>query len=85
MVVPSPVGAGQTRLDWAEIGEPLAASNWESDLWECGGEIREYRFRFNQKRRVLIRDSLIEIIDKFDADLRSVRQKIGNLDPGTKS
>ncbi len=76
--VPSPIGAGQARFDWAEIDEPIAASQWESRLWEPGGEIREYRFRFNQERRALVRDALVEVIDQVDADLRAVRQHVGN-------
>jgi hypothetical protein len=84
VLVPSPIGAGQTRFDWLEIDEPSAASQWESGLWESGGAIREYRFRFNQKRRALIRDALVEVMDQIDADLRAVRQKVGKPEPQTR-
>lgn len=80
--VPNPIGAGQTRFDLLEIGmeEPLAALQWESGLWESASEIRDYRFRFNQKRRALVRDALVEVIDQVDDDLRAVRQKVGNVE-----
>jgi len=56
--VPSALGVGQARLDWLEIDEPGGAAQWEAGLWESSREIRKYRFRFDQKRRVLIRDAL---------------------------
>jgi hypothetical protein len=82
--VPSPLGIGQARLDWLEIDEPLAASQWESGLWESGAKIRRYRFLFNQKRRALIRDALVEAMDQVDADLCAVRQAVGNPEPAAK-
>lgn len=77
---PSPIGVGQARFDYAEIDEPIAAAQWENSLWAPGREIRDYRFRFNQKRRALIRDALVEVIDQIDADLRAVRKEVGEPD-----
>ena len=57
----------QSRLDAWEIGEFEAKVWLENEISAPGREIREYRFRFNQKRRELIRDSLAELIDLVDA------------------
>ena len=65
----------QMRFDLMELGEPLAKAQFEASLWAPGREIREYRFRLNQKRRALIRDALVEVIDQIDADLRAIRQR----------
>jgi hypothetical protein len=62
------------RLDAAEVDEVsahLAVMNW---VETPAKELREYRFRLNTKRRALIRDQLILLIDLIDADLRTLRQ-----------
>ncbi len=78
---PSPDGVGQARLDYIEIQEPAGLAQFEASLWASGRDIREYRFHFNQKRRALIRDALVEVIDQIDADLRVVREEVGEVEP----
>ncbi|HEY0837141.1 MAG TPA: restriction endonuclease [Azospirillum sp.] len=67
----------QNRLDALEIGEPEAQIHVENAIEAPGREIREYRFRFNQKRRALIRDALVELMDTIDADIRDIRHSVG--------
>ena len=44
----------------------------ERQIEEPSKLLREYRHRFSQKRRALIRDALTELIDAIDANLRSL-------------
>jgi hypothetical protein len=53
----------QSRFDAKECGEPESQIGVENWIAGPGHDIREYRFRFNQKRRELIRDALVELID----------------------
>lgn len=69
-----------TRFDFLDLGDPMAEAQFEASVWEPGRELREYRFRLNQKRRELIRDALVSTIDRFDVDLRAVRQEVGDLE-----
>lgn len=66
-----------SRFDFMELGEPFEAAKFEVSIWAEGKEIREYRYRLNQKRRQLIRDALVAVINKFDTDLRQIRKEIG--------
>lgn len=70
-----------TRFDFLDLGDPMAEAQFEASVWESGRGLREYRFRLNQKRRELIRDALVAVIDKFDIDLRAVRQEVGDPEP----
>jgi hypothetical protein len=47
------------RLDAAESGEPTAEIGLYRAIEEPGRELAEYRFRFNRKRRALIRDAAL--------------------------
>ncbi len=67
----------QSRLDAPEVDEPWAHVAVEKSLEEPAKELREYRFRLNNKRRALIRDALVELIDQVDADLRTLRHAAG--------
>lgn len=69
-------GLAQSRLDAMEIDEPSAHVSVERWVEEPGRELREYRFRFNNTRKALIRDALIGLIDQIDADIRAVRAKV---------
>jgi hypothetical protein len=71
----------QWRFDAQEINEITSQVAIERAIEAPGRQIREYRSRFNQKRRELIRDSLIEMIDNIDADLRALRQLAKGLEP----
>jgi uncharacterized protein with beta-barrel porin domain len=69
----------QNRFDAMDLGEIEATISVETAIAAPGNDIREYRFRFNQKRRALIRDTLVNLIDNIDADLRAVRQGTGEM------
>jgi len=67
----------QRRMDAMESGEfeaQISVARW---IEEPGRELREYRFRFNNKRKALIRDTLVGLIDQIDADVRAVREIAG--------
>ncbi|HEX3653556.1 MAG TPA: restriction endonuclease [Rhizomicrobium sp.] len=65
----------QNRLDAHELNEPSAHASVENWIEAPGRELREYRFRFNNKRRALIRDALTSLLDQVDADLRLLRKE----------
>ncbi|GJL56388.1 MAG: hypothetical protein NPIRA02_35200 [Nitrospirales bacterium] len=62
----------QNRLDAQDVGEVNCLVSVEQEINEPGRILREYRFRFNKKRRELIKDSLIELINIIDSDLREI-------------
>lgn len=66
----------QWRLDAKDCGEITAEFTVEKEIEAPGREIREYRFKFNQKRRELIRDALVKLIDQVDAELRGLRSAV---------
>ena len=72
----------QNRLDVIELGEPMASVQLEEGIIEPGKEIRHYRFRFDIKRRALIRDSLVKLIDEVDSDIRTLRLEFSNRESG---
>lgn len=74
----------QNRLDALELGEPAIQASVEAGVIEPGKELREYRYRLNSKRRALIRDMLVELIDLIDSDLRTIRSKAGDAEHGTQ-
>ena len=70
----------QTRFDVLELGEPEVQISAERSFEEPGAELREYRFRFNQKRRALVRDALVRLIDNVDADIRAIQSQVETLE-----
>lgn len=62
----------QNRFDAQEVGEIECVVSVERQISEPAKLLREYRHRFNQKRRELIRDALTELIDAVDANLREL-------------
>src|SRR3990172_1736785 len=60
----------QNRLDAQEVGEIECAVSVERRIGEPARLLREYRYRFNQKRRALIREALTDLIDSIDGNLR---------------
>ncbi|MFT0893077.1 restriction endonuclease [Pseudochelatococcus sp. G4_1912] len=81
---PDAESIGAIRFDLMELGDPLAEMQLENSLWAGGDQISEYRFRFDQKRRALIRDELINLIAQFDTALREVRHTFGEPQRGQK-
>lgn len=62
----------QNRLDAREVGEIECVVSVERQIGEPAKLLREYRHRFNQKRRELIRDALTVLIDAIDENLREL-------------
>jgi len=71
----------QNRLDAQEVGEIECMVSVERQIGEPARILREYRYRFNQKRRELIRDALTELIDAIDAHLRELGKLLGEGTP----
>lgn len=71
----------QSRLDAQEVGEIECIVAVERQIGEPARLLREYRYRFNQKRRELVRDALIELVDAIDADLRNLSKLLVGDEP----
>jgi hypothetical protein len=69
----------QWRMDAKDSGEITAEFTVEREIEAPGRAIHEYRFKFNEKRRALIRDALIKNIDEIDADIRRARKNAKEL------
>lgn len=74
----------QNRLDAQEVGEIECIVSIERKIGEPSRLLREYRYRFNQKRRELIRDALIELIDAIDANLRNLGKLLEGDEPSNE-
>jgi hypothetical protein len=72
----------QNRLDAQDVGEIECILSVEREIEEPSKLLREYRYRFNQMRRELIRGALTDLIDAIDANLRKLSKL---LDEDTKS
>ena len=68
----------QSRFDAQEIGEMGCIISTEEQINEPSRLLKEYRFRFKQKRRELIRDSLLNLIDSIDGNLRELSKLFKN-------
>lgn len=66
----------QSRLDAQEVGEIECLVSVERHIGEPSRLLREYRYCFNQKRRELIRDSLVDLIDAIDGNLRDLSKPL---------
>lgn len=64
----------RSRFDAMDLGEISAQASVENWIGEPGRELREYRFQLDNKRRALIRDALVSLIDEVDGILRKARQ-----------
>ena len=71
----------QSRMDAKEIGDIEAEIHVERQIAEPARILREYRHRFSQKRRELIRDALAELIDSIDANLRTLGKVLDDEAP----
>lgn len=72
----------QTRLDLLELGEPSAEISFENSLDEPQQQMRDYRFRFNRKRRALVRSAIERPIDEIDRLLRETAAAVDELPIG---
>jgi hypothetical protein len=59
----------QNKLDALKLDEIEFIGIIDREIMEPSRLLREYRYRFNQKRKELIRDTLIELINYIDNDL----------------
>lgn len=59
----------QSRFDAAEIGEPDCAIATERHIYSQGDTLQEYRFRFDSRRRRLVRTAMKSTIEKIDVVL----------------
>ncbi len=75
----------QSRLDAQELGEIDFTVSVERQISEPRRLLREYRYRFNQKRRELIRDALIELIDNVDNALQILSKELQSTSEYYKS
>lgn len=60
------------RLDALEVGEIDAQVSVENCVENQGRLLREYRFRLRAKRRELVRDRMLALIDEVDELLRNL-------------
>lgn len=74
----------QNRLDAQELGEIECMVSVERQIGEPSRYLREYRYRFNQKRRELIRDTLNELIDAIDFNLRNLAKLFADDTPSNE-
>lgn len=74
----------QNRWDAQEVGEIDCIVSVERRIEEPSRLLREYRYRFNQKRRELIRDALIEVVDAIDANLRNLSKLLEGDEPSNE-
>ncbi len=65
-------GIAQERLDAQDISELEVQISVERNISEPGRLVREYRYKFGQKRRELIRDAVGKRIDAIDENLREL-------------
>jgi hypothetical protein len=59
----------QNRLDARELGEIEIITSTEREIQEPGRLLGEYRYRFNQKRKELVRETIGGLIDNIDENL----------------
>jgi Restriction endonuclease len=63
----------QNQFDAMEMGEPWALAAVDTWIEAPGRDLSDYRFRLNNKRRALIREALVGLIDQIDTDLQVLR------------
>lgn len=63
---------GQMRLDAKEAGMIECEISVEAAIFEQDRHLKEYRYRLSKKRRQLIRNKLLEVIDNIDCALRDL-------------
>lgn len=74
----------QSRLDAQEIAEVELYVSIQESIDEPSRQLNEYRFRFDQKRRELVRDALVEAIDAVDGVLLRLESVCDSDQPGAQ-
>ncbi|MFZ0818500.1 MAG: restriction endonuclease [Candidatus Acidiferrales bacterium] len=67
---------GQMRVDALEVDEISAHVSVEDTVEEQGRILREYRFKLNAKRRELVQDRMLNLIDEVDNVLRGFDSRL---------
>lgn len=67
---------GQMRFDALEVGEIECQISTENAIDQQGRLLEEYRFKFQAKRRELIRERVLMLIREFDDRLSALRPTI---------
>jgi hypothetical protein len=62
----------QGRFDAMEIDEIEAKVSVEASIGVQGRDLAEYRFRFDRKRRELVRGAVLVLMDQIDASLKAL-------------
>lgn len=78
--IPAPDDVAQWRFDAMEVGELSATLAIDHAVDEPGRQVREYRARFTQKRRELVRDALSATMDAFDAEIQGIRVLVADME-----
>lgn len=74
----------QVRFDAREVGEPDAFFTAEHWIEEPGVELRDYRFKFDQARRDLVRSAVQDLVEDIDTLLRQLSRVLeGEPDLGS--
>ena len=63
------------RFDANEVGEPEMLIDIERTIQEPGRQLREYRFRFDGKRRALTRSAINSLIEEFSQVIGSLEKE----------
>lgn len=66
------------RLDAAELWEPEISIIIENQIGAPSPELREYRMRYDQKRRELLREHLSELIEQVDKVLPEIAAAVSD-------
>ena len=64
----------QSRLDALEVGEVLIEIEVDRRIEKPGKELREYRFRFDQKRRQLVQNIILQTFNEIDRLLDQLQE-----------
>jgi len=64
----------QERFDAREVGEIECIVSVEEDVEEPVRLLREYRYRFDKKRRALVRGAVDQLVDLVDHDLATMEE-----------
>jgi hypothetical protein len=65
----------QNRLDARDVDEVYALVAVEESVEKPPRELAEYRYRFNKKRRQIVRNALSEVIGRIDTLLRTLNAR----------
>ncbi len=74
----------QLRWDARDVGELGSMMSVERQIGEPSRLLREYRYRFDQKRRELIRDALKDLVDAIDSNLHNLSKLLESDGPSNE-